>query len=271
MKEYVALFDFDSLLYFASYRIVTISDMKSLLGAYPELPFLERKQKAFDYIIDESFSRMGEKALNVLDSIEKTGIQLIGYEYFITMCEKSIRKAISEAYKSKRKKNKYVSSIRTKLINEGTVIFSSEYEADDLIFDRAKELKEEGKNYIIVSIDKDLKQIEGWHFDYYPIKEFSEVTQRKEFVRYKGLSYTTQFESYYMIASQMIMGDSGDGVEGLRGYGPKAAEKILTGKNTGFQLMLAVIRTYIKVHKENYIEPLIMNFRLLKLGKNLRF
>lgn len=270
MKEYIALFDFDSLLYYSSYRIVTISDMKALLRAYPDLPYSERKQKAFEYIVDESFSRMGEKALKVLDAIEQTGIQLIGYEYFITMCDKSIRKAISPEYKAKRPKNKYVSAIRTKLVNEGTVSFSSEYEADDLIFDRAKELKQEGKNYIIVSIDKDLKQIEGWHFDYYPIKEFSEATQRKEFVRYKGLSYTTQFESYYMIASQMIMGDSGDGVQGLKCYGPKAAEKILTGKTTGFQLMLAVVRTYVNVHKENYIEPLMMNFRLLKLGSSLQ-
>lgn len=269
MTDYIALFDFDSHLYHSVYRIVSISDMKALLRSEPELEYHERKQKAFDYIIDEAFDRMGAKTLNVFEAIEETGIQISQYEFFITTCEKSIRKAISPEYKAKRKKNKWVSALRSKLINEGTVSFSSQYEADDLIYDRAKELRKEDKNYIVISIDKDLKQIEGFHYDYYPIKELNTETGLKEFIRHKGLSYTSEFESRYMIAKQMLSGDSGDGVQGLKGIGEKRAEKILEGKKSHFTLLLAVIRTYVKHYDSEYLEPLMCNFRLLKLGKDL--
>ena len=269
MTDYIALFDFDSHLYHSVYRIVSISDMKALVRSEPELEYHERKQKAFDYIIDEAFDRMGAKTLNVFEAIEETGIQISQYEFFITTCEKSKRKAISPEYKKKKKKNKWVSALRSKLINEGTVSFSSQYEADDLIYDRAKELRKEDKNYIVISIDKDLKQIEGFHYDYYPIKELNTETGLKEFIRHKGLSYTSEFESRYMIAKQMLSGDSGDGVQGLKGIGEKRAEKILEGKKSHFTLLLAVIRTYVKHYDSEYLEPLMCNFRLLKLGKDL--
>ena len=269
--DYICLYDMDSTLYHSVYRIVSISDMKALLSSYPELSYAERKQKAFDYIIDEAFGRMGEKTLKIFDAIEETGIKLLAYEYYITACKNSVRKQISDDYKAKRKGNKYVSALRKKLIQEGTSIHDDVYEADDLIADRALELKSEGKNYIVVSIDKDLKQIEGYHFDYYPIKVFNEETQRKEFVRYKGLSYTSKNESYMMIALQMLMGDAGDGVLALKGIGQKKAEKILEECKTPNELLFRVVRAYINHFGNDYYrENFLLNLRLLKLGKSLQ-
>ena len=47
-----------------------------------------------------------------------------------------------------------------------------EYEADDLIYYNAELM--DINDYIICSIDKDLKQIEGLHFDYYQLKRYDE-------------------------------------------------------------------------------------------------
>lgn len=282
----ICLFDYDSLLYYSVYRIVSISDMKGLLSAQPELPYKDRKQKAFNYIIDESFVRMGEKTLKIFDSIESTGYNLTGFEYYITNCKNSVRKEISPYYKSNRKPNKYVSELRSMLIKEGSAIFNDKYEADDLIADRAKELRNLGKDYIVVSIDKDLKQIAGLHFDYYPIYAKNPETGEKIFVRLKGLSFTSAFESAEMLAMQMLMGDSGDRVKGLPSIGEKRAQKLLKDCQKPFSLFRKVVSEYIKrdgdflgkVVNDDGIEEdvffdwrieLMTNYRLIKLGKTL--
>lgn len=270
MKDVNLLFDYDSLLYYSVYRIVSISDMKALLRAY-DLPYLERKQKAFEYIIDEAFSRMGAKTLKIFDAIEETGLQLSSFEYYVTYCKNSVRKQISEYYKSNRKPNKYVSALREKLISEGTAIYHDEYEADDLIADRAKQLRSEKKPYIIVSIDKDLQQIAGYHFNYYPIYSKHPETGEKLFVRLKGLSFTSDFESMQMLSMQLLTGDSGDRIKGLYRIGEKTAQKILKDCKTPYSFYRKVVSEYIKRHSDTFdwrIE-LLTNYRLIKLGKNL--
>jgi len=270
MKDVVALFDFDSHLYHSVYRIVSISDIKALLRAY-DLPYSERKQKAFDYIVDEAFSRMGAKTLKIFDAIEETGIQLGSYEYYITYCKSSVRKQISDYYKSNRKPNKWVSALRTKLIQEGTALFHDEYEADDLIADRAKELRDQNIPYIVVSIDKDLKQISGYHFDFYPIYSKHPETDEKIFVRLKGLSFTSDYEAMYMLATQLLTGDSGDRIKGLAKVGPKTAEKILKDCKTPYSFYRKVVSEYIKRQSDTFdwrIE-ILTNYRLIKLGKSL--
>ena len=270
MKDVTVLFDFDSHLYHSVYRIVSIADMKALLRAY-ELPYPERKQKAFDYIVDEAFSRMGAKTLKIFDAIEATAIQLGSFEYYITYCKRSVIKEISEYSKSNRKPNKWVSSLRKKLIEEGTALFHDEYEADDLIADRAKELRAQNKAYIIVSIDKDLKQLPGYHFDFYPIYSTNPETGEKIFVRLKGLSFTSDFEAMYMLATQLLTGDSGDRIKGLHRVGAKSAEKILKDCKTPYSFFRCVVSEYIKRHSDTFdwrIE-LMTNYRLIKLGTNL--
>lgn len=269
------LFDLDSLLYHSVYRIVSIEDMKKLLSVKrEEMPYKERKQLAFDYIVEEAYSRMGNKLLKVYAEIEETGIMLNSYELYITNCKNSIRKKISTYYKSNRKRNIWVNAIRKRLIEDQNVIFDDEYEADDLIADRAKELNEKGFEYIVVSIDKDLKQIPGVHFDYYPIYEFVENENGekvKKFKQLKGLSFTTPYESWKMLAMQVLMGDSGDRVKGIPKIGPKKAEMILKNCRTHRDFQMAVVRSYIyhadKFEHSDWRSELFMNYRLIFLGK----
>lgn len=65
---------------------------------------------------------------------------------------------------------------------------------------------------ISVTIDKDLKSIQGWHFN-----------PRKD----KGLRYITKEEAYKFFCLQWMSGDSTDGIPGLWRIGPKKAEKLL--------------------------------------------
>lgn len=265
----IALFDFDSHLYHSVYRIVSIQQMRELLAANFTLPYSERKELAFNYIIDEAIDRMGNKLLKVYDAIEQTGFKLTAYELYITACTNSIRKNISEEYKANRRRNKWVNEIRNRLISEGNVIFDDQYEADDLIADRAKELNEQGKEYIIISIDKDLKQIPGWHFDYYPKKikhpDGTITTQMK------GLSFTTPYESWKMLAYQVIAGDHGDGVKGIPGIGHVRTNQILHGCKTYKDFQNKVVRAYV-AHSYHFSDgdwrsELFKNYRLIYLGK----
>ena len=273
----VCLFDLDSLLYHSVYRIVSITQIKELLAVQKETrSYKERKELAFNYIVDEAVSRMGNKLLKVYNEIEETGIMLDSYELYITNCKKSVRKEISPYYKSNRKRNIWVNAIRKHLISQDNVIYDNEYEADDLIADRARELNEKGFEYIVVSIDKDLKQIPGVHFDYYPIYEHQKDDNgnvKKVFKQLKGLSFTTPFESWKMLAMQVLMGDSGDRVKGIPKIGPKKAETILKECNTPKEFQSSVIRAYIansdKFDDNDWRSNLLMNYRLIYLGKTI--
>lgn len=266
----IPLIDFDSLLYYSVYRIVSITEMKQLLSAgRDEIPYHERKELAFNYIVEEAYNRMGNKLLKVLEAIENTGLKLGVHELYITNCKNSIRKNISPEYKAKRRPNKWVSAIRAKLIEDGTVIYDDQYEADDLIADRARELNEQGREYIIVSIDKDLKQIPGLHFSYYPMK--LKDSEGNEYKQMKGLHHTSPFESWRMLAIQVLMGDSGDGVSGIPGIGIKKAEAVLYGCRTYKDFQNKVVRMYVyhatKFQDGDWRTALFMNYRLVYLGR----
>lgn len=267
----IALFDLDSLLYHSVYRIVSIQEMKELLSVNIDtLPYSQRKELAFNYIVEIAIDRMGNKLLKVLDAIENTGHKLNGHELYITNCSKSIRKNLDPEYKAKRKRNKWVSAIRKYLIENDNVIYDDEYEADDLIADRAKEMNEANEQFIVVSIDKDLKQIPGWHFDYYVKKWIDkEGVEQKQM---KGLFFTSPFDSWQMLGIQVLMGDAGDGIRGIPGIGKVKAERLLYGCKTREQIQNKVVRAYIYhshlFEDSDWRMELFKNYRLIYLGKS---
>lgn len=236
--------------------------------------FAKRRNIVIQYVVEEALARLNKKILHIYEHVEKSGVKLSSYELYVTQCKRSVRKQIYPLYKANRKKEplrKYINALRYYLIDEGNVIYDDEFEADDLIADRAKELKALGHDYIILSLDKDLKQIPGKHFDYYAIKAVNPETGEKMFVHYKGLTFTSNFDSYEMIAIQMLMGDSTDNIIGLKGVGPKNAERILSGVTKPKQFIKIVYREYInhwsiKDHKKEFMT----NLRLVKLGRSLK-
>lgn len=89
-------------------------------------------------------------------------------------------------------------------------------EADDaVVFLKVKHYDK----YTLCALDKDvLYSIPGTHFNYY-----SSILHNKE-MKFYDVDETTALLHHY---KQVLTGDAGDGIIGLKGVGPKTAEKIL--------------------------------------------
>lgn len=121
--------------------------------------------------------------------------------------------AVTVPYKGNRKSEKPVHYhlLREYLQLSWGATVSQNMEADDMLAIRATEL---GESSVIVSLDKDLDQVAGWHYNFVK-RTMYHVTPEQGLLR------------FYM---QMLTGDRVDNIAGVRGIGDKKAEKLLTGK-----------------------------------------
>jgi 5'-3' exonuclease len=256
----IALIDIDSIFYLSSYRLDDpVYIEKWGLSSYDDEIIL-------DILADTAINRTEKILDDIFLNIENEGIFLTSKEIYLTYCKNSVRKKIYPNYKANRKKNLLVNKIRQKYTKIPDVIFDDEYEADDLIADRARSLNID--DYIIITMDKDLQQIGGLIYNFYrkPSKkdEFGNIT---EIFEQKGLSYNSNFEGLKFLAKQIIIGDSGDNIKGLHNYGKIKANKIIEPIENLFGLKKAVINEYKNVFGKKYKEELKTNFRLVYLGK----
>jgi 5'-3' exonuclease len=227
----IVLFDLDALIYQSCYRICDIADIKKWLNEKRDREWMEAE------IVSLSVNRLNNMVFNVFEDVEETGIEITEVEYYITTCKNSIRKKYYSGYKASRsiKKSpmtKWVSKSRTYIRDVmNFAIGNDEWEADDLIADRAKELGLD--RCIVLSVDKDLKTIGGLFFDYYEIPALDEHGNKlldeygNPAKRYRGLSSTTAEEANRLHFIQTIMGDSGDDIAGANGIGESKATKII--------------------------------------------
>lgn len=123
----------------------------------------------------------------------------------------SFRKELAESYKANRDsspKPPFYEDMRDYLYdNHPCIVSSNGLEADDLLGFHS------GDNTVICSLDKDLMQIQGWHYDW----------RKNESV------YVSSDEGDLFFWKQMLMGDPADNILGIRGIGPKTADKLLDG------------------------------------------
>ena len=100
-------------------------------------------------------------------------------------------------------------------------------EADDYCGIAAELALQDNKRYIVCHIDKDLDCIPGWHYNF-----------RKD-----TLYYVEPEDGYRFLMMQILTGDATDNIQGIKGLGPKTAEKIL--KDVTYEHMFdKVIDTY---------------------------
>ena len=88
--------------------------------------------------------------------------------------------------------------------------------------------KEEAKT-IICSIDKDLRNTPGWHYNWN--KDEKPV-------------WVSEEEATYNFYKQLLTGDRVDNIQGIPGIGPKKAEKILEECDSELGMYLAVHEAY---------------------------
>ena len=131
-------------------------------------------------------------------------------------------------YKGTRvaEKPKHLGIIRQYMIDAWAFSVQEYQEADDAIGIRAYSLGEE--DYVICSIDKDLDNIRGKHYNFVKNEHYN-ITEE------------VAIKNFYR---QVLTGDRVDNVPGLAGVGPKKADKILKDCSTEEDLYKAVLEAY---------------------------
>ncbi len=151
--------------------------------------------------------------------------------------------AVTEPYKGNRKDAKrpvHYEAIRNHLQRLGAELVEGQ-EADDAV---AIEASTNGG--WIVSIDKDLDQVEGWHYNFVKKEEY----------------YVTEFEGLKNFYSQILTGDRVDNIIGLKGIGPVKAAKLLADCKTEREMYDACVKAY-----DGDVERVTENGQLLWLRR----
>lgn len=261
-----ALIDFDSVLYSSVYKIVSFREMREALEQLS-------KEDAKKWLLGEVYERGINRSENILLDIQNYLTDnffedIISWEIFITTCTDNFRYKIRDDYKAKRKKNNYVWLLREHYRNNDA-FYSDTLEADDLIADRAREL---GKgNYIVISIDKDLKQISGYYWSFYKqrAKDMEGNFIKNEYGNFeteykqKLVQDISESEAKYYFYEQMLVGDAVDNIKGVQGIGKVKAKKLLSNSNNYF---ITVAREYLKRGMKKEFKE---TYSLIKLGNPL--
>ncbi len=127
----------------------------------------------------------------------------------------NFRYLVAEDYKGTRK-NTIEPEVKDRIdmlyeYSKDFCIESDDAEADDYCGVAAQLSMDENESYVVCHIDKDLDMIPGWHYNFRK-KEFYNVSVE---------------EGHYHLMKQLLMGDATDNIQGIKGLGPKTAEKIL--------------------------------------------
>jgi DNA polymerase I len=150
-------------------------------------------------------------------------------QIFLTGKE-SFRKEVDPTYKENRKdkaKPKHLEAIRQHLIDKhGAKVSKNGYEADDSL--GYLQTKAAEQSTVIFSIDKDLLQVPGYHFN------FDNNT----------LTYVLPYQGLKQFYLQMLIGDPVDNVKGVDGIGKVGADKLLKGLLTEEQMFQIVQEQY---------------------------
>ena len=254
-------------------RFLAFDDYVLLIDAdsivYNVCHFWMDKELVFSDMIEDFHAQVRGIALH----IEDAGYPIADIETFFTACTDNFRLEIDKEYKAHREVtelSKTVYHLKDEIISNilgscELCHYDDELEADDLI---PKMLKEYGKgNEIIVSIDKDLKQITGCHFDYYKVKTGEKDENGYDLKEYRGFSFTTDLEGEKILAGLLLEGDVSDNVKGVKGIGKKTAAKLLKDKSS-YGLFRAVTKAYIEEGKKlgiDWKKKLQNNYKLVNL------
>ena len=132
----------------------------------------------------------------------------------------NFRKDLYPKYKANRKVDPelkpYLEYGWNYMIDEWDAVKADGMEADDLISIWAAECRASDVEYIVAGIDKDLLQIPGRHYNYHK-ETFTDVDEST---------------AHYNLMLQCLTGDNSDNIPGIKGIGPKKAERILDGVAT---------------------------------------
>ena len=152
----------------------------------------------------------------------------------------NFRRELSPDYKANRPETRpaHWAVVRQYLINNHNTVVCDGKEADDEL--GIQQDKETGTT-ILCSIDKDLRQIPGRHYNFVK-KEFFEVTK---------------CDGKKFLYLQALIGDRNDNIFGVHGIGPKKADRAFEGLTTELEWYNKCLELY------DSPERLHLNLKLL--------
>ena len=182
--------------------------------------------------------RIDEMIQECLDAVQATE-----YKVFITGSN-NFRYDINPTYKANRSdkpKPKHLPALREHLVTKWKAEVAEGMEADDLL------AIDQTDDSIICTIDKDLLQVPGKHYNFVK-KEFQTIGT---------------FEGLIKFYTQFLVGDKADNIIGIDRMGPVKSEAYLKGCRSELELFDRVRQMY------NDDERFLMNGRCLYMKRTL--
>jgi 5'-3' exonuclease len=240
-SDRVLLIDADSIMYTATY--------------FPEDSLFEFPTE--EEQLEEAKYRTRTKLQEIQINVEEW--YNIVQTYIFIGGKNNFRYKIFPEYKANRKnviKSPLLPIIKEYMINELGAIEAHGGEADDYIIDAVSECS---GNCVVSSIDKDVLYYSP-NIPLYDYRGYNDVLGE--------FKYISEKESRLARATQIITGDSTDGVPGAKGVGKAWCENNLHIDMTDYQFIKAIYLAYLKATKNNNIEAkkqIRLYYKVLKL------
>jgi DNA polymerase-1 len=182
-----------------------------------------------------------QRANDLLDTI-LTKTQATSYRLFISS-RSNFRKSINKDYKSDRPPTPEIVQRMKEYLYEtmDAEIAREGLEADDEMGIHQTE------ETVICTIDKDLLQIPGHHFQW----EISGTNKGKKWVKEELSFFQTELEGTRLFYEQCLKGDRTDYVFGIKGLGEKTATKLLKDCQTEKEMLDVCLEKY--GHEEKFL------------------
>lgn len=253
------LFDYDILVYRAGFAAQTteVSEDRQDIGFSTDekgiinINFIPIKSK-ITIVKPERYAIAACDA--IIRSVQKE-LNIRAYEGFLTGTG-NFRLKIegNKEYKANRKdfvKPVHYDAIRKHLVNSHRATIVEGQEADDELGIQ-QELSNEyfiGKS-VIVSIDKDLTQIPGWHYNLNTHQlTFSEDPGILKLTKDEKGRYHLSGTGFKWFMAQMLLGDTADNIEGIHKMGPKRVFDLLDPIYHAEDLYQEIKLSYKKANK----------------------
>ena len=175
----------------------------------------------------EKFAK--SRLVETLEDMVYIHLKADSYEAFLTG-KNNYRYEIAKTvpYKGNRKdakKPKHYDALRECMITRLGAVVVDGQEADDEV---AIRMSANPDKYLLIGVDKDLRQIPGWHHNPHKV----------------NTEYIDEFTGFKNFCTQLLTGDRVDNIPGLEGIGPVKAAKALGKAKTKEELLQAAFEKY---------------------------
>jgi 5'-3' exonuclease len=204
--------------------------------------------------IEEAKLKFDEVFMSIINKIEE--VYELDKVLTFAGARGNFRKQISKTYKANRKESDrppILKELQNYVFESYNAIRGEGVETDDIVATYWKQLTNEfGRDEVlIVSIDKDYKQLPCLIYDYHYKKQC-----------FYDISEADAKRNFYF---QMITGDAGDNVNYCKGYGEAYCKKAFKDCLSDYSYLKVTFTLFKKIYKNKAREKFLECYQLLKL------